>query len=43
MAKKRVELDADEAAQYFENNDPATPTTPQTAAPEFGNPVGSFA
>ena len=42
MARKRVELDADEAAQYFENNDQATPTAPQKAAPEFDNPVGSF-
>ena len=42
MAKKRVELDADEAAQYFENNNPASPTAPQKAAPEFDDPVGSF-
>ncbi len=42
MAKKRVELDADEAAQYFENNNQVTPTAPQAAAPEFDDPVVSF-
>ena len=42
MAKKRVELDADEAAQYFENNDQVAPTAPQMAAPDFDDPVGSF-
>jgi hypothetical protein len=42
MAKKRVELDTDEAAQYFENSDPATPTAPQKAAVALDDPESSF-
>jgi hypothetical protein len=42
MAKKRVELDADEAAQYFENSNPATPTAPETAAATLDDPESSF-
>ena len=42
MAKKRVELDADEAAQYFENSNPATPTAPKTAAATLDDPESSF-
>ena len=42
MAKKRVELDTDEAAQYFENSDLATPTVPQKAAVELDDPESSF-
>jgi hypothetical protein len=43
MAKKRVELDADEAAQYFENTNQATPTIPQAVAEKIDDPVSSFA
>ena len=42
MAKKRVELDADEAAQYFDNSIPATPTAPETAAVGLDDPESSF-
>lgn len=42
MAKKRVELDADEAAQYFENSNPATPTAPARAAVALDDPESSF-
>ena len=42
MAKKRVELDADEAAQYFENINPATPTAPERAAVALDDPESSF-
>ena len=42
MAKKRLELDADEAAQYFENSNPATPTAPKTAAATLDDPESSF-
>ena len=41
MAKKRAELDADEAAQYFEHSNPATPATP-TAAVALDDPQSSF-
>lgn len=42
MAKKRVELDADEAAQYFDNSNPVTPTAPKTTAVELDDPESSF-
>ena len=42
MAKKRVELDADEAAQYFENSNPVTPTAPERAAVALDDPESSF-
>jgi hypothetical protein len=42
MAKKRVELDADEAAQYFNNENPATPIAPERAAVALDDPESSF-
>ena len=42
MAKKRAELDADEAAQYFENSNPETPTVPENATVGLENPESSF-
>lgn len=42
MAKKRAELDADEAAQYFENSNLETPTAPENAAVGLDDPESSF-
>ena len=42
MAKKRAELDADEAAQYFEHSNPATQPAPEMAPVALDDPEISF-
>jgi hypothetical protein len=42
MAKKRTELGADEGAEFFEPYNQEAPTSPQPAALEFDDPLGSF-